>query len=55
MDGAEGEIKVNFDCPYIGSNKCNISGEISGLKVTLKYFLGPSGSVASCIIVIENA
>ena len=54
MNGEDGQFKINFDSPFIGSNKCNLSGEIPGLKFTLLYFLGPSGSVASCTMMIEN-
>lgn len=53
--GLSREFKVNFDCPYIGSNKCNLSGSIPGLKVTRLFFSGSSGSKAVCIIKIENA
>ena len=54
VNGDGGEFKVDFDCPYIGTNKCNLSGKIPGLKFTRLSFSGPSGSVASCIMKIEN-
>ena len=27
VNGGDGEFKVDFDRPYIGSNKCNLSGK----------------------------
>ena len=54
VTGREGEFRVNFDCPYIGSNKCSVSGSIDGLKFTRLYFSGSSGSTAVCIMQIEN-
>ena len=51
--GGVGEFKINFDCPYIGTNKCKFSGHIPGLKITRESWSGSSGSVASCTILIE--
>lgn len=53
--GLRGQLKVNFDCPYIGSNKCNLSGSIPGLKFTRLFFSGSRGSKAVCLMKIENA
>ena len=53
--GKRQEFKVHFDCPYIGSNKCNLSGKIRGLKFTRIFFSGRKGSKASCVMKIENA
>ena len=55
VNGEDGEFRLDFDCPYIGSNKCNLSGQIPGLKFTTLSFSGSSGSVASCTMIIEDA
>ena len=36
VNGVAGEVKIDFDCPYVGNNKCDLSGQIhvSGLKLT---------------------
>lgn len=54
VSGVAGELKIDFDCPYIGKNKCDLSGKIPGLKFTRTYFSGTSGTPASCIMEIEN-
>lgn len=54
VNGVSGEVKISFDCPYIGSNKCSISGEIPGLTVTRETFSGSSGHRATCTIIIED-
>ena len=51
----EDEVKVKFDCPYIGSNKCSFEGEIPGLTFERQSFSGSSGSIATCTILIKNA
>ena len=52
--GSEGEIKIDFDCPYIGSNKCNIGGSVSGLTHDRIFFSGSSGHIASCVVMIKD-
>ena len=54
VSGADGELKIDFDCPYIGKNKCDLSGKIPGLKFTRISFSGTGGSAASCTMTIEN-
>jgi hypothetical protein len=53
--GSSGEFRLNFDCPFSGSNKCDISGHIPGLKFERVMFSGSGGSVASCTMQIVKA
>ena len=49
-----GEFKVDFDSPFNGNNKCNLSGNIPGLKFRRVFFSGWWGDVAICAMIIDN-
>ena len=34
VNGVAGEVKIDLNCPYVGDNKCDLSGQIHDMYLT---------------------